>query len=97
MKKYGVEVVNFIPGSQVLSTAIMERHSHYMNEMSSAFSDEQLDFYGDYYDRYNNYIKQMSGTKPVQIIDDANLLLTFRNAILDYTPHAMYICEPLRY
>lgn len=97
MKKYGVEVVNFIPGSQVFCTNIIARQDQYSSEMLAAFTDEQLEFYGDYFERYNNYLKFISGTKPVRIISDGDLISIFRNAIVDCTPRATYKCEPVRY
>lgn len=97
MKQYNVQVVNFIPGSLVMCTNITARQEQYATEMLTAFSDEQLEFYGEYYDRYMNYLKIISGTKPVQVISDGNLFRQFRNSILDYTPRATYKCEPLRY
>lgn len=96
MKQYGVQVVNFIPGSYVMSTNITERQKEYTAEMLAAFTDEQRTFYGDYFERYNNYVNLFSGTKPVEIFSDGCLLTEFRNAIIDYTPRAMYKCEPLR-
>lgn len=97
MKQYGVEVVNFIPGSQVMCTNITARQEQYAEEMLVALTDEQLEFYGEYFERYNNYLKHISGTKPVQVISDGNLFAEFRNAIIDYNPRAIYKCEPLRY
>lgn len=97
MKPYGVQVVNFIPGSLVLCTNITARQDQYATEMLTAFTDEQLEFYGEYFERYMNYLKLLSGTKPVQVITDGNLFTEFRNSILDYTPRAIYKCEPLRY
>lgn len=96
MNKYGVQVVNFIPGSQVMCTNITARQEQYANEMLTAFTDEQLNFYGDYFHRYNEYLKHFSGVKPVQVISDGELFAQFRNAIIDYTPRAIYKCEPLR-
>lgn len=96
LKKYGVEVVNFIPGSQVMCTNITARQEQFATEMMTAFTDEQLEFYGDYFECYMNYLKHISGTKPVQIISDGDLFVAFRSAITDYTPKAIYKCEPLR-
>lgn len=96
MKKYGVEVVEFIPGSQVLHTNITARQEQYANEMLAAFTDEQLDFYGDYFTRYNEYLKHISGVKPVQVICDGHLFANFRSAIIDYSPRTVYKCEPFR-
>lgn len=96
MKKYGVEVVEFIPGSLVMSTNITARQDQYASEMLQAFTDEQLNFYDDYFHRYNEYLTHISGQKPVQVIDDGKLFLEFRNAIVDCWPKATYKCEPLR-
>lgn len=96
MKKYGVEVVNFIPGSLVMSTNITARQDQYASEMLQAFTDDQLNFYEDYFHRYNEYLTHISGLKPVQVIDDGKLFMEFRNAILDCWPKATYKCEPLR-
>lgn len=96
MKKYGVEVVSFIPGSLVLCTNITARQEQYASEMLTAFSDEQLEFYGDYFNRYNEYLMHISGTKPVQIISDGYLFAEFRNAVVDHIPRATYKCEPTR-
>ncbi|XP_031637542.1 D-beta-hydroxybutyrate dehydrogenase, mitochondrial [Contarinia nasturtii] len=97
VKKYGVEVVNFIPGSQVMCTNITARQKQYTSEMLTSFTDEQIDFYGDYFKRYNNYLNQFCGNKPIQIISDGNLFTEFRNALIDYTPCAIYKSEPFRY
>lgn len=96
MKKYGVEVVNFIPGSQFMNTNIIARQKQYASEMLAAFTDEQLAFYGDYFERYNKYLSYISGDNSVQIISDSDLFNEFRNAILDHTPQAVYKCEPLK-
>lgn len=96
MKKYGVEVVEFIPGSLVMCTNITARQNQYASEMLQAFTDKQLEFYDDYFHRYNEYLSHISGVKPVQVIDDGKLFLEFRNAILDCWPQATYKCEPLR-
>lgn len=96
MKKYGVEVVNFIPGSLIMNTNIVARQDQYASEMLQAFTDEQLEFYDDYFQRYNEYLKIISGAKPVQVISDGNLFSEFRRAIVDYWPRATYKCEPPR-
>lgn len=96
MRKYGVDVVSFIPGSLVMSTNIVSRQDQYSSEMLQAFSDEQLDFYGEYFQRYSEYLRLFSYNKPVDVIDDSRLFLEFRNALLDCWPKATYINEPLR-
>lgn len=97
LKKYRIDVVNFIPGSLVMSTNITARQEHYASEMLEAFSDEQIEFYEEYFVRYMGYLKYISGNKPVQKINDKDLFLKFRNAVLDSEPDALYKCEPPRY
>lgn len=96
MKKYGVDVINFIPGSQFMSTNIIARQKQYASEMLAAFTDEQLEFYGEYFERYNKYLSYISGNYSVQVILDNKLFDEYENAILDYTPKAIYKCEPLK-
>ncbi|XP_055324349.1 D-beta-hydroxybutyrate dehydrogenase, mitochondrial isoform X2 [Sitodiplosis mosellana] len=96
MKKYGVDVVNFIPGSQFMNTSIVSRQKQYASEMLAAFTDEQLEFYGDYFERYNKYLSYIPNHS-VQVISDSNLFNEFGNTILDYTPRAIYKCEPIKY
>lgn len=96
MNKYGVEVVNFIPGSFVMSSNISARQQQRTNEMRSAFSEEQKNFYGDYFDRISKYLEIISGEKEPQIVDPL-ILESFEDALLDTPPKRQYLCEPLRY
>jgi len=96
MNKYGVDVVNFIPGSFVLASNIAARQSDHAANMRAAFTDEQKQFYGDYFDRYNKYLDVLSGTKEPQMVDDL-IMQTFEDALRDNPPKALYVCEPLRY
>lgn len=56
MKKYEVDVVDFIPGSFVMSSNISAAQSKQASEMKSALNEEQVEFYGDYFDRYYKYL-----------------------------------------
>lgn len=96
MNKYGVEVVNFIPGSFVLTSNIASKQSEYSKEMRASLSEEQIKFYGEYFDRYNKYLEQISGEKEPQMVDN-NIIETFEEALLQNIPKTRYICEPLRY
>jgi 3-hydroxybutyrate dehydrogenase len=96
MNKYGVEVINFVPGSFVLTSNIAAQQSDRAAEMRESLSKEQLDFYGDYFDRYNGYLKGLSGEKDPQMVDSL-ILEAFEEALLDAPPKAIYVCEPLRY
>lgn len=96
MNKYGVEVVNFVPGSFVLSSNIASKQSKYATEMRASLSEEQINFYGEYFDRYNGYLEVISGEREPQMVD-MNIIETFEEALLDNIPKTRYICEPLRY
>ena len=97
MRKYGVGVVTFVPGSFVLQSNIMAQHAANVAEMRDDFTDEQLAFYGDYFDRYNAYLSGLSGEKPLSKIDDPALYETFEGALTDLHPKARYINENFRY
>lgn len=96
MAKYGVKVVNFVPGSFVMSSNIASRQQEHAEEMAKELTQEQLDFYGDYFKEYNEYLKIISGPKPLQFVDDNGILKTFKSALLDENPKSMYINEPIR-
>lgn len=64
--------------------------------MRSVFTDEQIGFYGEFFDRYNNYLAVLSGEKDPQLVDEL-ILSTFEEALLDVPPKTRYICEPIRY
>lgn len=96
MNKYGVEVINFVPGSFVIASNIAAHQSSRAIEMRASFNDEQLNFYGEYFDRYNNYLNGLSGEKEPQMIDNL-IIQNFEEALLDAPPKSIYICEPIRY
>lgn len=96
MEKYEVEVVNFIPGSFVMSSNIASNQTKLADQMRSSFSMEQKSFYGDYFDRYNGYLKFVAGEKEPQMVD-SRIIETFEEALLEVPPRTRYICEPLRY
>ncbi|KAL1381367.1 hypothetical protein pipiens_013519 [Culex pipiens pipiens] len=98
MSCYGVQVVNFIPGSLVMQSNICANQQRYAEQMKAAFTPEQSEFYGSYFDEYNAYLRVISGTKPVQQLPDNHAVLrTFEDALLDATPRPLYKCEPWRY
>lgn len=96
MKPYGVKVVNFIPGSFVMNSNIASRQQEVANEMEMQFTEEQKQFYGDYFKEFNEYLKMISGPKPLKFVDTNGILDTFQKALLDANPNAIYINEPLR-
>ncbi|XP_055601460.1 D-beta-hydroxybutyrate dehydrogenase, mitochondrial [Uranotaenia lowii] len=98
MSPYGVQVVNYIPGSMVMESNICANQQIYSEQMRAAFTQEQLEFYGSYFDEYNAYLKFISGNKPVaSFAGNHPVMRTFADALLDLNAKAMYKCEPWRY
>lgn len=97
MKEYGVDVVNFIPGSFIANSNIAANQMKYAAQMKEAFSQEQLNFYGEYFDRFNTYLSALSGVKEPAMLQDENIIRTFEEALLDTPPKPKYVCEPWRY
>lgn len=96
MNKYGVDVINFVPGSFVAASNIAAKHSIVAAKMRSAFNEEQLKFYGEFFDRYNKYLDGLSGEKEPKMIDEL-IIDAFEEALQDNPPKSIYICEPMRY
>lgn len=91
-----MHVINFIPGSFVMSSNIAAQQNRYASEMRSKFSEEQINFYGDFFDRYNGYLEVISHEKELQMVD-SNIIAAFEEALLDEPPKSRYVCEPFRY
>lgn len=97
MSKYGVKVITFVPGSFVYQSNIMARHTTNVTEMRDGFTAEQVEFYSDYFDRYNSYLSGLSGERPLSKIDDPGLYETFERALMELNPRAHYINENVKY
>ncbi|XP_055524474.1 D-beta-hydroxybutyrate dehydrogenase, mitochondrial [Wyeomyia smithii] len=98
MSSYGVQVINFIPGSLVMQSNICAKQNQYAAQMKAGFSAEQLEFYGSYFDEYNAYLRVIAGPKPVQALpDNHDVLRCFADALLDECPKRVYKSEPWRY
>lgn len=97
MKDYGVDVVNFTPGSFIGHSNIASGQMKHAAEMRETFNEDQLNFYGEYFDRFNSYLSALSGEKEPQMLHDKNILSTFEEALLDVPPKPKYVCAPWRY
>ncbi|XP_011185949.1 D-beta-hydroxybutyrate dehydrogenase, mitochondrial [Zeugodacus cucurbitae] len=97
MRQYGVEVINFIPGSFVQFSNISARQQDHAKVMLEAFSDEQRQLYSAYFRQFNNYLEVVSGYKSPNQFQDIILLRKFKAALTDSIPQTMYIHEPWRY
>lgn len=96
MQQYGVEVVNFIPGSFVTASNISARQKEHAKGMYENFSAEQISFYGEYFERFNKYLSIVSGFKPPNAVNDLELMEKFKDALTNTRPKSLYIHEPMR-
>lgn len=97
LRKYGITVVNFVPGSFICESNILARQSDHFETMRAAMSDEARRFYGDYFTRYSRYFNSLSReTEPRKVVNE-QLYDTFEGALLDRYPSAVYKCESWRY
>lgn len=80
-----------------MSSNISARQNMLANEMRCAMTAEQIAFYGEYFDRYHNYLSILSGDKPACSLNDQNIVTTCERAMFDINPKAVYKCEPPRY
>lgn len=97
MRKYGVDVVDFIPGSFIMNSNIGARQQEYASEQRNAFNIRQRYFYGEFFERYNEYLKVMSGFKPANVMKDEGIMRTFEAALLEISPKAVYKYESWTY
>lgn len=97
MQQYGVNVVEFIPGSFVMNSNLTANQLVYAAEMRDSFDEEQKKFYGEYFDRMNMYLSAIAGEKDPQILPNPLIMSTFEEALLETPPKRRYICEPWRY
>lgn len=96
--QYNVKVVNFIPGSFVMQSGLLRRQKAFGAEMWEAMDEDQREFYGEYFLRYQDYIGSVSDLVPKDAVDvDPKIVLAFKEAILARSPKRRYIVEPLRY
>ncbi|EDV90796.1 GH14332 [Drosophila grimshawi] len=97
MRQYGVEVVNFVPGSFVLDSNIAARQQQHAQQMLDGFNEEQLAHYGNYFHRFNEYLSILTGFKQPNQLRDDDLLDKFKDALTNKQPHSLYIHETWRY
>lgn len=96
LMKYEVEVTSFIPGGFVMQSNLMARQNEHAKEMREALSEEQRNFYGDYFDRYNEYLSYIpSCGDPVMV--DREIINRFVDSLVESPPKPVYLFEPIRY
>lgn len=96
--KFGVKVINFIPGSFIMSSNITARTMMLSKNMKETMSEEQLKVYEEYFDQYYGYLSYVSSYKsPGSVQFDAKIISKLMDAILDEFPKCVYKEEPWRY
>ncbi|CAH0550685.1 unnamed protein product [Brassicogethes aeneus] len=95
--KYGVKVVTFIPGSFPTESHIMSKQLSYVQEMHDNFTEEQHQFYSNYFKRYNIYLSYLSGPTVPKKLSNFGLYQEFDNALLEESPKPLYKVENYRY
>ncbi|XP_056648747.1 D-beta-hydroxybutyrate dehydrogenase, mitochondrial [Diorhabda sublineata] len=97
MSKYGVKVIQFIPGSFTLQSNIMAKQLQYVQEMHDNFTPEQHAFYSDYFKAYNIYLSFLTPPPSPIKIDDPKLYIEYEKTLLDEHPCVVYKNENWRY
>ncbi|CAK9813909.1 Estradiol 17-beta-dehydrogenase 2 [Anthophora quadrimaculata] len=97
LKKYGVKVVSFIPGSFVKESNILARQAEHFEAMRRSMSEEARTFYGDYFDTYSQYFASVTQGTKLEKLQDSRIYEVFEDALLDKYPSAIYKNEPWRY
>uniref|UniRef100_A0A336M4K6 CSON012051 protein n=1 Tax=Culicoides sonorensis TaxID=179676 RepID=A0A336M4K6_CULSO len=98
LNKFGMKVINFIPGSFIMSSNITARTLELSERMKEQMSEEQLSVYQKYFDEYYGYLSYISSYKsPKSIKFNENIILKLMDAVTDEFPEYVYKDEPLRY
>ncbi|XP_063707249.1 D-beta-hydroxybutyrate dehydrogenase, mitochondrial [Culicoides brevitarsis] len=96
--KFGVRVVNFIPGSFITSSNIVNRSLMLSKTMKNGLSKEQIDTYGYYFEEYYTYLGHVANYVtefPTEFHPE--IISKLMNAITDENPRCLYKAEPWRY
>ncbi|KAF3422673.1 hypothetical protein E2986_00245 [Frieseomelitta varia] len=97
LKKYGVKVVCFVPGSFVTESNILARQDEHFKTMKQSMSSEAETFYDDYFARYSQYFSSVAQGGNLEKLRDSGIYEAFEGALLDKYPSAVYTNEPWRY
>ncbi|XP_015585494.1 D-beta-hydroxybutyrate dehydrogenase, mitochondrial [Cephus cinctus] len=97
LKKYGVDVVCFVPGSFAKESNILSQQVKHFEEMHNAMTEEAKLFYGNYFTKYEQYLSYFArACKPCKL-ENPFVYNSFEGALLGKYPSATYKCEPYRY
>ncbi|XP_054010399.1 estradiol 17-beta-dehydrogenase 2 [Hylaeus anthracinus] len=97
LKKYGVKVVCFVPGSFVTESNILARQAEHFETMRNSMADEAKVFYADYFARYSEYFGSVAPRGELKKLQGQRMYEVFEDALLDKHPSAIYKHESWRY
>lgn len=81
-----------------MSSNIASRTKLLGQEMKSQLTEEQVNLYEDYFDRYFAHLGfAPEHTTPSAVTFDSKLIATMMDALTDVNPRFTYKTEPLRY
>ncbi|XP_046401754.1 D-beta-hydroxybutyrate dehydrogenase, mitochondrial [Ischnura elegans] len=92
LQKYGINVITVLPGSFSQRSNIGGQQGEFAAEMRAAMNQEQKDFYGEYFERYQKYLAAVfSGrASTLEALQDPHLYRAFEEALLSQNPRAKY-------
>ncbi|XP_078034898.1 SDR family oxidoreductase shroud [Augochlora pura] len=97
LKKYGIKVVCFIPGSFFRESNILARQTEYFETMRKSMTEDARTFYGDYFTSYSQYFGSVAHGGNLEKLPDLRIYEVFEGALLDKYPSALYKHESWRY
>ncbi|XP_049858338.1 D-beta-hydroxybutyrate dehydrogenase, mitochondrial-like [Schistocerca gregaria] len=102
LAKFGVRVVQVLPGSFFAHSGLLARQQQHAAEMEEAMTDEQRQFYGEYFKRYQAYLRPLGdacacSAESPSAVPDAGINDALDCALALVSPQAVYERAPLRY
>lgn len=91
-----------VPGSFTHLSGILAAHEDHAREMTEAMTEADRQFYGDYPQRFHEYLRQVSSmgkqaSATPSKLPDAKLHAVFEEALFSMRPRHRYVHEPWRY
>ncbi|KAF7382888.1 hypothetical protein HZH66_013290 [Vespula vulgaris] len=97
LKKYGIDVVTFVPGSFTQESNILANQPERFDAMKESMTLDARYFYRDYFDRYVKYFEPLARKVTPKPVENPRIYEKFEGALLDNYPSSVYKCEPWRY
>ncbi|XP_059475136.1 D-beta-hydroxybutyrate dehydrogenase, mitochondrial-like isoform X2 [Neocloeon triangulifer] len=97
LAKFSMPVITIIPGSFSTQSNIFACQGLHAKEMELYMSPEDKELYGEYFERYHNYLSSLFVDRGPVVLSDKLLYRKFNHALLSTCPRVNYIVSPLRY